>query len=90
MISEFVQHHKSGLIYIILHENATDTTNIRDGNEVIVYKYPSTERIFVRDKDEFWTKFHRIDYSDIKHVDRATGNITPHIPIHYRSTEELK
>ncbi len=39
--------------------NAIDTTNIREGLDVIVYRSIDTGKVFVREKEEFYTKFRK-------------------------------
>jgi hypothetical protein len=47
---------KTGEKYRIMVD-AIDTTNIRDGTEVIVYRNMETGKVFVREKEEFYIKF---------------------------------
>ena len=51
------QNIKTGNLYQIRHF-ATDTTNSRDGESVVVYyAVKDPEKIFVRNEEEFFKKF---------------------------------
>ena len=54
-----VRNKKTGSVYEVIEQKATDATNSRDGNFVVVYKNESG-RVFVRDYEEFWNKFNLI------------------------------
>lgn len=58
--SNIYRNNKNQRLYEVLHI-ATDATNSRDGNEVVVYraKY-GRGRVFCRDKSEFDTKFTKV------------------------------
>ena len=51
-------HIKTGKMYYILAE-ATDCTNARDGNRVVVYTNAERTHLFTRDLEEFNLKFRR-------------------------------
>ena len=53
----FCKNIKTGSLYQIWHF-ATDTTNSRDGESVVVYyAVNNPEKIFVRNEEEFFKKF---------------------------------
>lgn len=48
---------KNGKTYVVLNE-AIDYTNSRDGTMVFIYcQLETPDKVFVRDKDEFLSKF---------------------------------
>ena len=57
---QYVIHKKTGNKYYVLSDSARDATNAREGDWVVVYK-DEGGRIFVRDYDEFWIKFERVN-----------------------------
>lgn len=60
-IKEFFKNNKNGSVYRVLYL-ATDRTNAREGNKVVVYTpVDDPSEIAVRDADEFHQKFTLID-----------------------------
>lgn len=52
------RHIKTGKIYVVMHTDAIDTTNVNDGTHVVVYRQDGTNHpVFVREKSEFHEKF---------------------------------
>lgn len=48
-------HNKTGNYYLVLEENAIDCTNSRADSACVIYSKDG--KVFVRDKDEFVSKF---------------------------------
>lgn len=55
MENKIYKNKKKGTLYVVVGI-ATDATNARDGNEVVIYK-SCDGHLYVRDKEEFLIKF---------------------------------
>lgn len=61
MSSKKFRNIKNGNIYDVIREDVINCTNVNDGEVMVLYKsenYP--DKIFVREKSEFYIKFTEI------------------------------
>jgi len=51
---------KTKEIYVVL-DFATNATNAQDGEQMVLYKYPPTQKSYVREVQEFKSKFRKFE-----------------------------
>ena len=58
MYSKKFRHNKTGNIYVVLREDVINCTNINSEQIMVLYQNPNIkDKIFVREKIEFYEKF---------------------------------
>ncbi len=55
-----VRSQKSNTLYTVIGE-AIDCTNGREHIVMILYQREGVDKVFARDRDEFWEKFEEVD-----------------------------
>ena len=63
---KYFVHEKTGNLYTMILDDATDCTNSRDGLKVVIYQ--KDNKTFVRDVNEFYKRFEEISFKNYKKV----------------------
>nr|WP_321256615.1 hypothetical protein [uncultured Pseudodesulfovibrio sp.] len=58
------RNKKNGNLYFAL-DNVTNATNAQDDQEMVLYRPVESERLFCREREEFFQKFESIKADDI-------------------------
>lgn len=56
---EHWKNKKTGVIYTVIDE-VINTTNVRNGEQMILYCDEAKQLVFVREKTEFYAKFEKV------------------------------
>ena len=67
MIKQVVTNDKTGKVYLVIDNDVTDCTNVRDGESGVLYM-DLFGKTFVRERNEFCKKFTVIQPDDVKYV----------------------
>ncbi|TDT90770.1 uncharacterized protein DUF1653 [Pseudodesulfovibrio indicus] len=58
------RNKKNGNLYFAL-DTVTNATNAQDDQEMVLYRPVKSERLFCRERDEFYQKFESVDADEI-------------------------